>query len=101
VSYKALLFLKVVSVPCHKDVVDQSCPSWFQVSCRRGWLRAKDNRYKIDRDAKLFSCFLVNSWTQVKSQCFSVKAPITLCKSKVPLIPIHKVSSSNKIFIIP
>jgi hypothetical protein len=27
VSYKALLFLKVVSVPCHKDVVDQSCPS--------------------------------------------------------------------------
>jgi hypothetical protein len=44
--------LGVVSVPYHKDAINNSCPSWFQGGNNREWLRAKDNGYKME----LFSC---------------------------------------------
>jgi hypothetical protein len=36
--------LKEISVLCHKDITDHSCPSLITRWLQREWLRAKDNR---------------------------------------------------------
>jgi hypothetical protein len=63
----------MVSVPCHKNVIDHSCPSLIP-----RWLQermAQNKGQKVQNgvgDAKNF-LFLVNSWAQVKKQCFLAK----------------------------
>jgi hypothetical protein len=44
----------------------------FQGAFRREWLRAKDNRYKIETEMPSFLLFLVNLWAQGRSQAKAV-----------------------------
>jgi hypothetical protein len=62
--------LGIVLVPCPKFVISRFCPSWSP--------SAGENGSKMDIQMEVgmpsVSPALVNSWAQVRSQCFSVKA---------------------------
>jgi hypothetical protein len=62
----------VFLVPYHKDVMGHSHPSLNPRSRKRQWLRAKDNRYKMETKTPSFSCIF--SLSQVRSWCLSAKA---------------------------
>jgi hypothetical protein len=53
-SCEALLFLGVVSVPCHKDVISQSCHSLYD--CRQETQQRKQMQ-NGGRDIRFLSCF--------------------------------------------
>jgi hypothetical protein len=51
---KAPLFLRVQSFVIKISSIMFFLP-WFQVGCRREWLRAKDSRYKLETEMPRFS----------------------------------------------
>jgi hypothetical protein len=73
-SCEALLFLSlgVVSIPCHKDLITQSCPAWIP-----RWLQREQFKAKTDTNwgqrCQAFLLLLVNSWAQGRSWWFSAK----------------------------
>jgi hypothetical protein len=51
--------LGVISFPCHKEIINQSCPSWNKVIAReRKRLNAKETDVKMEAGTPciLFSC---------------------------------------------
>jgi hypothetical protein len=65
----------VVSVPCHKDVIDHSFSSLIPVWLQERMTQSKRQQVQNgDRGFKLFFSFKLISWAQVRSQCFSPKA---------------------------
>jgi hypothetical protein len=80
-------------LPCHKNVTS-SVLSGIQgdhkMTVKRMQRRQIQNR---GRDAKLL-LFLVNSYAQVRSQCFSAKA---VCAPLKILVKLHDKSESTQV----
>jgi hypothetical protein len=70
--------LEIVSVSCHKDVIDQSCPPWNQGGKEREQERERKREREREREremhgggtnSKLFFCF----FAQIRSHFFLEK----------------------------
>jgi hypothetical protein len=70
-SCKSHCCLRVVSVTCHKGVIDQSCPFCDPRWLRREWLRQTDTKWR--QECQVFLLLLVNSWAQVGVSAFQQK----------------------------